>query len=137
MPLEFNESFYIGLSMVSILESLLIGFPIASVSRNPTTDLTSRSILITIMCFALLLPLFVSKLSMQKSSKTRNQTIEAWNHTVRLTGQRKSSNIDYLNKSEYLKGEKELPYDSIQNIRARVNSKGMLSQQNLDTDSSR
>jgi 7 transmembrane sweet-taste receptor of 3 GCPR/Receptor family ligand binding region len=137
MPPEFNESFYIGLSMVSISESLLIGFPIAIVIRSPTADLTSRSILVTIMCFALLLPLFVSKLNMKKSSHTRNQNIEAWNQTVRRTPHRRSSNVESVNIPDNHKSGNELPYDSIQTIRARITSKEIISHQNLEMYSSR
>ena len=84
MPANFNEVPCIMLSMASILESFLIGIPIVVMSNdNPTADLTVRSILVFLLCLAILLPLFVSKIIAKQTKQSRANTMAAWNDTVR------------------------------------------------------
>jgi 7 transmembrane sweet-taste receptor of 3 GCPR len=132
MPAEFNETSYIALSMASILESLLIGVPIIFLSKEkPKVDLVVRSILVTLLCFAILLPLFVSKLRMVNVKQTRSQSMAAWKSTLHKgsgsrnsSGGRRSSDASTLSAAAAAIAAKGAgaPVDSIAAIRARVAS---------------
>lgn len=62
VPNDFNESFYIALANAAMLEAVLLGGPILLVvSEDPVANFLVRSILATIVCFTILLPVFVPK----------------------------------------------------------------------------
>jgi hypothetical protein len=62
LPTDFNESLYITLSNASMLEALVLGGPILLVvGEDPSANFIVRSILVTIVCFTMLLPVFVPK----------------------------------------------------------------------------
>lgn len=62
MPTEFNEAFYHALVMAALLEAFLIGVPTLIVVREePQVNFVVRTFLISLMCGAVLVPLFMSK----------------------------------------------------------------------------
>lgn len=62
LPTQFSESKYMAMTMASLLECLLISAPLfALVADNPTADFLVTSIVISIVCLAILLPIFVPK----------------------------------------------------------------------------
>ncbi|KAI2492066.1 hypothetical protein MHU86_22491 [Fragilaria crotonensis] len=122
MPAEFNETSYIGLSMLSVLESLLIGVPMIFLSKErPKVDLVVRSILVTLLCFAILLPLFVSKLRLINVEQSRSLTVSAWKTSMQQgSGARHSANVG--RRSSGASVQSLPPSDTIEAIRARVAS---------------
>jgi hypothetical protein len=58
---KFNESTYICVAMCALTEVLLLAIPLALVVDNPTTHFLLQSILFSLACFAILLPIFVPK----------------------------------------------------------------------------
>ena len=62
LPSEFNESRFVTLSMASLLEAGLIGLPIVIMTREePTAFFMARSLVIFVVCFVVLLFMFVPK----------------------------------------------------------------------------
>jgi type II secretory pathway pseudopilin PulG len=62
LPTEFNEGFFVTLTTFSLLESLLLAGPLLFlVYDNPSADFMIKSIIVTISCLAILLPLFIPK----------------------------------------------------------------------------
>lgn len=61
-PTNFNEGRYIGISFASLLEAFLLSIPVFFVvSDNPSAFFIVESVLVTIICLAVLLPIFVPK----------------------------------------------------------------------------
>lgn len=59
---EFSESRYIGISMVCILQAYLIGLPVMATATDSRSSLfATMTILITVTCLAILLPIFMPK----------------------------------------------------------------------------
>lgn len=72
LPTDFNESFYITLSNASMLEALVLGGPILLVVKeDPASNFLVRAILVTIVCFTVLLPVFVPKYLQRNIRKKR------------------------------------------------------------------
>jgi hypothetical protein len=62
LPTDYNESFYIALANAAMLEAVLLGGPmLLLVNDDPVANFLVRSILATIMCLAILLPIFIPK----------------------------------------------------------------------------
>ena len=62
IPTEFSESTYIAISMVVMLEAFVLAGPILFMTReNPTSFFLSWTVLVTISCLAIQLPMFVPK----------------------------------------------------------------------------
>ena len=62
MPVAFNESKYIALSMVAILQAVLIGIPLLFLSESNTTAFyLVRCILVFVICFSIQMFIFVPK----------------------------------------------------------------------------
>lgn len=102
LPSDFNESFYLALSMVSILEGFLIGVPILFLgSKSPTVFFVVGSLLITFLCLGILLPTFVQKIVLrrQKSGLNRSQWHGAWT-TYNSAGRRARSSYQSQQSSD-------------------------------------
>jgi hypothetical protein len=80
VPSDFNESYYIGLSMLSILEGFLIGIPILFLAvGNPTANFIVASLLISFLCLAMLVPTFIPKVFVKNHTRLRrSEWREAW-----------------------------------------------------------
>lgn len=61
LPSEFNESRYLTISMVSLLEAFAIGLPLVLVAVDPTAVFLTRAVILCVSCLAILLPMFVPK----------------------------------------------------------------------------
>lgn len=61
LPMEFNESRYLFITMTSLMETFLIGLPIIFISIQPTAVFITRAAVICLACMAILLPLFIPK----------------------------------------------------------------------------
>lgn len=61
-PSNFNESRYIAISLLSLLEAFLLSVPLFFlVSESPSADFIVETVMVTIICLAILLPLFIPK----------------------------------------------------------------------------
>jgi len=97
LPSDFNESFYLALSMVSILEGFLIGVPILFLGyKTPTVFFVVASLFISFLCLGILLPTFVSKLLIRrrKSGLNKGQWHAAWSSYCETTGRRRRHSKD-------------------------------------------
>lgn len=72
-PSEFNESRYVSLSIVSLLETILIGLPITLVSVEPTMVFIARAAVLCVACLAILLPMFVPKAIQVRSPESEKK----------------------------------------------------------------
>eukprot|EP00540_Astrosyne_radiata_P007941 CAMPEP_0116850484 /NCGR_PEP_ID=MMETSP0418-20121206/16180_1 /TAXON_ID=1158023 /ORGANISM="Astrosyne radiata, Strain 13vi08-1A" /LENGTH=250 /DNA_ID=CAMNT_0004482375 /DNA_START=211 /DNA_END=963 /DNA_ORIENTATION=- len=72
MPSEFSESFYLALTVASIAETFVLGLPILLITReNRTTNFVVITLLVVLVCLAVLLPAVLSKvLILQQSKRT-------------------------------------------------------------------
>jgi ABC-type branched-subunit amino acid transport system substrate-binding protein len=80
IPSDFNESYYIALTMTSLLELFLIGLPILFlVSENPAADFMVRTVLVCFCCCSILGPIFASKLRVGKNRPLDTNAMQmAW-----------------------------------------------------------
>lgn len=76
LPTEFNESMYVSVTTVSLLESLLLAGPLLLlVYDSPSADFMIKSVLVTIAGLAILLPMFIPKY-LQRNIGLRKQIKE-------------------------------------------------------------
>jgi gamma-aminobutyric acid type B receptor len=62
LPSEFNETFYLAITNLVILEGMVLGAPILFiVEDDPASFIVIRSLLVSIICLAVLVPMFVPK----------------------------------------------------------------------------
>ncbi len=92
-PSDFNESYYISLSMLSILESFLLGIPILFLTiGKPTAQYVVSSVIIFLLCMSILITTFGSKLFVKKES-SRLRTSEwrrAWRNYDETASRRRT-----------------------------------------------
>ena len=128
VPSDFNESYYIGLSMMSILEGFLLGVPIIFLTIGiPTAQFVMFAVLIFLLCLAILLPTFGSKIFIkQEHSRLRkSQWRRAWRdydesqHFSRRTGGSYSRDVS----SRAAMSASATHLSSVAEIRARVAEK--------------
>jgi succinate dehydrogenase hydrophobic anchor subunit len=98
LPSEFNETFYLAMTNLIILEGLVIGAPILFVvGDDPTSYMLIRSLLVSIICFAVLVPMFVPKFTQAKDNKARRSVASAYSkadsNVANLTA--RASNLAY------------------------------------------
>jgi hypothetical protein len=73
LPNEFNETFYLAMTNLIILEGLVIGAPILFVvGDDPAAFMLIRSLLVTIICLAVLVPMFLPKSETYAPPRRRN-----------------------------------------------------------------
>jgi hypothetical protein len=78
LPCEFNETFYLAVTNFVMFEGMVIGAPILFVvGDDPTSFMLIRSLLVSIICFAVLLPLFVPKFTQAKDIKAKRHVANA------------------------------------------------------------
>jgi hypothetical protein len=79
IPSDFNESLYVALSMASILEATILGIPIIfTVIDSPSAAFVVASLFITILCLAILLPLFIAKYVARSKVLDKAKLSEHW-----------------------------------------------------------
>jgi len=70
LPTAFNESFYVAATNVSILEAMILGLPILVIAQDtPSSSFIVKTVLVTVMCWAILLLLFVPKHSQRNAQE--------------------------------------------------------------------
>jgi hypothetical protein len=96
LPSEFNETFYLAMTNLIILEGLVLGAPILFVvGDDPPSFMLIRSLLVSTICLAVLGPIFVPKFTQAKDEKARrhvtNASSQADSNVAQLTS--RSSNF--------------------------------------------
>lgn len=77
LPTMFNESHYIVLSLLSMLEASVMGLPLLwFVADFPTPNFLVRAVVVSIFCLAIMLPIFVPKARIQRSQITGRFSID-------------------------------------------------------------
>jgi hypothetical protein len=72
LPSEFNETVYLAMTNFIILEGMVLGAPILSlVGSDPASFMLINSLLVSIICLAVLGPMFVPKFNKAKDEKAR------------------------------------------------------------------
>jgi hypothetical protein len=69
LPSEFNETLYLAMTNLVLLEGMVLGAPIIFlVGDDPASFMLIRSLLVSIICLAVLVPMFVPKFNGQRKS---------------------------------------------------------------------
>jgi 7 transmembrane sweet-taste receptor of 3 GCPR len=77
LPSEFNETNYIAITNLILLEACTLSVPIlVVVSNQRTAFVLVRSILNYLLCMGVLLPIFVPKFTSEKSGKAKRQVLQ-------------------------------------------------------------
>jgi hypothetical protein len=75
VPSQFNETSRIALSMFIMLEATIVGFPVLFLAQDqPSANFTVRSVLITLVCLAILGPMFMPRWLYRETGETQRQT---------------------------------------------------------------
>jgi hypothetical protein len=78
LPSEFNETLYLAMTNLVILEGMVLGAPILFiVGDDPTSFMLIRSLLVSIICLAVLVPMFVPKFNWAKDKKLKRHVANA------------------------------------------------------------
>jgi hypothetical protein len=88
LPSELNETFYLAMTNLIILEGFVLGAPILFVvGVDPTSFMLIRSLLVSIICFAVLVPMFVPKFTQAKDTKARRHVASVYSKADRNVAQ--------------------------------------------------
>jgi hypothetical protein len=80
LPSEYNEAFYLLMTNLAILEGLVLGVPILFVAGNdPASFMLIRSLLVCIICLAVLLPMFLPKFTKTEDERARRSVASRFN----------------------------------------------------------
>jgi hypothetical protein len=72
LPSEYNETLYLAMTNLVILEGLVLGAPILSlVGSDPASFMLINSLLVSIICLAVLGPMFVPKFNKAEDEKAK------------------------------------------------------------------
>lgn len=78
LPTAFDESFYVAVTNAMLLESLILGFPVfILVDDTPSASFIVKSILVSVICICILLPLFGPKHLKRNSTATREEQVRS------------------------------------------------------------
>jgi hypothetical protein len=113
LPSIFNESTYVALSLLSMLEATIVGFPILwLVSESPTASFLVRAILVTIFCLAIILPIFVPKAKAQAQHHNRERRFAVHVSTISNIRQSqiggRSSQFEFDGRSSLFRGRQRV-----------------------------
>ncbi len=73
---DFHESASISLSMLFLTEGAILGMPVLFlVGSDPSAFFLVRSVLITVVCLGVMMPIFTPKLSLKTSSRTQRRSL--------------------------------------------------------------
>jgi hypothetical protein len=99
LPSEFNETFYLAMTNLVILEGMVLGAPILFiVGDDPASFMLIRSLLVSIICLAVLVPMFVPKFNWAKDEKLKR-------HVAYATYEDRSQGSFFLEKGKRKSGE--------------------------------
>jgi hypothetical protein len=94
LPSEFNETFYLAMTNLVILEGMVLGAPILFiVGDDPASFTLIRSLLVSIICLAVLVPMFVPKFNWAKDEKLKR-------HVAYATSEDRSQGSFFLKKEK-------------------------------------
>jgi hypothetical protein len=80
LPSEYNEAFYLLMTNLAILEGLVLGVPILFLAGNdPAAFMLIRSLLVCIICLAVLLPMFLPKFTKTEDERARRSVASRFN----------------------------------------------------------
>jgi len=107
LSVAYNESKFIGLSIVSILQASLIGLPLLFLSNtNPTARYVVRVILVFVVCISILGFIFVPKMLRSKSAADNERTSitgsnrwQTWQPRIQRSSVLRASNTYVDNKT--------------------------------------
>jgi hypothetical protein len=86
LPSEFNETLYLAMTNLVILEGMVLGAPILFiVGDDPSSFMLIRSLLVSIICLAVLVPMFVPKFNWAKDEKAKRHVANATSDGGTLT----------------------------------------------------
>jgi hypothetical protein len=72
LPSEFNETLYLAMTNLVILEGMVLGAPILFlVGNDPASYMLINSLLVSIICLGVLVPMFVPKFNGTKDEKAK------------------------------------------------------------------
>ena len=75
-PSQYNETFHITISMASLFEASILSVPVLFlVQDSPSESFLVRAILVTVMCCAILLPLFIPKFLLRNKKKSEHRLV--------------------------------------------------------------
>lgn len=136
VPSDFNESYYIALSMLSILEGFLIGTPILFlVIGKPSSGFVVASVLIAFLCMAILVPMFGSKVFTKRRSRLNRSE---WNQTWRNFDLPAADSAGRSRRDSSYRSTTAVSHrDSVAAIRERVARRASLAQSALQIESPR
>jgi hypothetical protein len=78
LPGEFNETVYLAMTNLVLLEGMVLGAPILFVvGDDPASFMLIRSLLVSIICLAVLVPMFVPKFNRAKEESTMTASFAA------------------------------------------------------------
>jgi hypothetical protein len=78
LPSEFNETFYLAITNLVIFEKMALGVPILFVvGDDPASFMLIRSLLVSIICFAVPVPMFVPKFNGAKDKGSKRHVAYA------------------------------------------------------------
>jgi 7 transmembrane sweet-taste receptor of 3 GCPR len=99
LPSQFNESKYIAISNLILVESLIIGCPVLVIAReDPATFSLALNALVAVMSLAVLLPVFVPKFTSANDLRNRRYVPTASNASDASAGQVVSSIVHALSR---------------------------------------
>lgn len=118
IPSDFNETFYVALSMASLLECFLIGAPILFlVAENPTADFVLKAVLVTFCCLAILLPIYFSKFRARLNAQLDTRSMNnVWSAYRNIGGSNRFSGTRSDNSST----DQGHQHDTVARIRASI-----------------
>lgn len=80
LPSEFNEAFYLLMTNLAILEGMVLVAPILFLAGNdPASFMLIRSLLVCIICLAVLLPMFLPKFTKAEDQKAKRSVSSRFN----------------------------------------------------------
>jgi gamma-aminobutyric acid type B receptor len=91
LPSEYNETLYVAMTNLVILEGMVLGAPILFlVGSDPASFMLINGLLVSIICLGVLMPMFVPKFNKAKDEKARRSVS---NLSFRLFLERSDSSL--------------------------------------------
>jgi hypothetical protein len=83
LPSEFNETLFLAMTNLVILEGMVLAAPILFLVRDdPASTMLIRSLLVSMICLAVLVPMFVPKFNGTKDEKAKRHVANATSECV-------------------------------------------------------
>jgi hypothetical protein len=116
LPSEFNEAFYLLMTNLAILEGMVVGAPILFLAeKDPASSMLIRSLLVCIICLAVLLPMFLPKFTKTEDEKAKRSVSTRFNAAPDLSAPftNRNAELQQRRRSSFFKARpillKEVP----------------------------